>query len=64
LRDLAQTARVLARFGPKLPRLVEAALIAQAEHPAPPPTPKRSVLLPWVGAALILALGIWIGTEI
>ena len=33
LRDLAQTARILSRFGPKLPRLVEAALIAQADPP-------------------------------
>jgi ubiquinone biosynthesis protein len=29
-RDLAQTARVLARFGPRLPQLAEAALMAQA----------------------------------
>ena len=31
LRDLTQTAHILSRFGSKLPRLVEAALIAQAE---------------------------------
>jgi ubiquinone biosynthesis protein len=37
LRDLAKTARVLARFGPKLPQLAESALIRQAEPPAPPP---------------------------
>jgi ubiquinone biosynthesis protein len=29
-RDLLKTARVLSRFGPKLPGLVEAALVAQA----------------------------------
>ncbi|MEM6823953.1 MAG: 2-polyprenylphenol 6-hydroxylase [Pseudomonadota bacterium] len=33
LRDLAKTARVLGRFGPRLPRLAEAALIRQTEPP-------------------------------
>lgn len=37
LRDLAKTARVLARFGPRLPQLAEAALISQTN---PPPLPK------------------------
>ena len=31
-RDVAKTVRILARFGPKLPQLAEAALIAQAER--------------------------------
>ena len=34
-RDLAKTARVLARFGPRLPGLVEAMLIRQSEYDAP-----------------------------
>jgi hypothetical protein len=33
VRDLALTARVLARFGPRLPQLAEAALLAQANPP-------------------------------
>ncbi len=33
LRDLGQTLRVLARFGPRLPGLVESALIARAHRP-------------------------------
>ncbi len=33
--DLAQTARILTRFGPHLPRLVEEALIAQANQSTP-----------------------------
>ncbi|MDB4213376.1 2-polyprenylphenol 6-hydroxylase [Octadecabacter sp.] len=37
LQDLAKTARVLARFGPRLPALAEAALIRLGEDPAPPP---------------------------
>ncbi|WP_426034713.1 2-polyprenylphenol 6-hydroxylase [Cypionkella sp. TWP1-2-1b2] len=62
LRDLAQTARVLARFGPRLPRLVEAALIAQAE--SPPPVKRRPRLFALrlvVAAFVVFALGIWLG---
>ena len=52
LRDMVQTARVLARFGPKLPQLAEAALIAQAERNDVPP-PK-----PWMpGAAILFIVG-------
>ncbi|AVO37719.1 2-polyprenylphenol 6-hydroxylase [Pukyongiella litopenaei] len=36
LGDLASTARVMARFGPRLPQLVENALIRQATPPEPP----------------------------
>jgi len=62
LRDLAQTARVLARFGPRLPRLVEAALIAQAESPPPVKTRPRLFALRLVLAAFVVfALGIWLG---
>jgi ubiquinone biosynthesis protein len=64
LRDLAQTARVLGRFGPRLPRLVEAALIRQAE------VPHTNVVQPLVsrGSLVILAValfaaGLWIGAE-
>jgi ubiquinone biosynthesis protein len=64
LRDLAQTARVLGRFGPRLPRLVEAALIAQAEHPPALPEPRPNRALPWLLALLSLALGIWIGSAL
>lgn len=60
LRDLAQTARVLARFGPKLPRIVEAALIRQAEGPAPPPPRRRWSPMLWLalGAGLVVAVQI------
>lgn len=62
LRDLAQTARVLARFGPRLPRLVEAALIAQAESPPPlKPRPRLFALRLVVAAFVVFALGIWLG---
>ena len=62
IRDLARTAQVLARFGPKLPRLMEDLLIRQAEVPAPMP-PRRALPLVWalIGGAALLALGLWLG---
>ena len=62
VRDLLQTARVLSRFGPKLPRLVEAALIAQAEPPRVLVAPRRRsrwYLIP--AAFVIFAAGIGTG---
>lgn len=57
LRDLSKTARVMARFGPRLPRLVEAALIRQG-NPAPPR--KDHGLLRWALGAVILGVSIGI----
>ncbi len=62
LRDLAQTARVLGRFGPRLPRLVEAALIRQAE--VLPPVSTKPRLFGWrvlLGLPVVFALGVWLG---
>ncbi len=42
IRDLTKTARVVTRFGPRLPGLVETALVRQS-MPAPPP-PRRSLV--------------------
>ena len=62
LRDLARTARVLGRFGPRLPRMVEDALIARAA-PLPPLepnlAPRRAAFV--VGIAMVFALGLWLG---
>ncbi|SHH41226.1 2-polyprenylphenol 6-hydroxylase [Cognatishimia maritima] len=58
--DLMKTAKVLARFGPRLPALVEGALIAQVT----PEEPKETRLWPAfaIGAALggaVAAAGFW-----
>lgn len=62
LRDLQKTAMVLARFGPKLPRLVEAQLVRQSQPEEPPP--ESSVMHPavWMllGAGLALS-GVLLG---
>ncbi|SCM69474.1 2-polyprenylphenol 6-hydroxylase [Donghicola eburneus] len=65
LRDFAKTAKVLGRFGPRLPGLVEAALVAQA-NPKPIPQPKRRLkdiaIGGAVGAAAVAAA--WTATNI
>ncbi len=64
LRDLSETARVLARFGPRLPKLAEAALIQQS-HPLPQPLRRRGALVPLAQVALgggLVALGAWLGS--
>ena len=55
LTDLYKTARVLTRFGPRLPSLVEAALIAQSN----PQQPERRDFWRWV--LLALATGLIMG---
>ena len=59
LRDLMKTARVLARFGPKLPALVEAQLIRTGNPTPPPPRAnRRGGVLVWVlFAAVFFAAG-------
>lgn len=54
LRDLAKTARVLARFGPKLPALVEAQLI-RTGNPLTPLPIERKGLHPAIWVVLISA---------
>jgi ubiquinone biosynthesis protein len=63
LRDLALTARIMSRFGPRLPQLAQAALIRQNN---PPPLPKRQVFPPalvWmVAGGVLVAFGTWLGS--
>jgi ubiquinone biosynthesis protein len=53
LRDLVKTARVLARFGPKLPALVEAQLI-RVGNPVTPPARSRLRVGPFFWLLLII----------
>ena len=65
LRDLIKTARILARFGPRLPGIVEAALIRQADKPAPRKARGRKRKLAWLAAtAALVAVATWVGTQI
>src|SRR5690606_17529284 len=57
LRDLGKTAQVLARFGPRLPGLVEAALIRQASAGDPPPRPSPFWPVFWVLLGVIAGAG-------
>ncbi|MDJ1008288.1 MAG: 2-polyprenylphenol 6-hydroxylase [Paracoccaceae bacterium] len=54
LRDLAETARVVGRFGPKLPQLAEDALIGRGVHGPPPPRRGVHPVL-WMAAGAGLA---------
>jgi ubiquinone biosynthesis protein len=60
LRDLAKTARILARFGPKLPQMAEAVLIRQGGGPPPPPSRHRRVSVFWFVVGLAAGAGaVW-----
>lgn len=63
-RDLAKTVAVLGRFGPRLPSLVEAALIRQSTETRKQTYPNRWLPLLWMalgggGVALCFTAGIW-----
>ena len=51
LNDMIKTARVVARFGPKLPQIAEAMLIRQTEEP------ERPARRPWWGRVIWIAVG-------
>ena len=54
INDFANTAQVLARFGPRLPGLVEGALMQQSNPPAPDRRPrKRWYVLTALGGAVV-----------
>jgi len=60
LRDLAKATQVAARFGPRLPALLEKALIAQSE-PLPPVDDRRSrylARLGWLALGAVAAVAV------
>ncbi len=64
-RDLARTAQVLARLGPRLPGYAETLLLRQAQDTPPPPRPTRLGPLAWfVAGALVSLLSVWVGLNI
>lgn len=65
VRDLVRTVRVLSRFGPKLPQMVEEALIRSGQTPEPPRRGRMRVGV--IGAAVgaaAMAAGVWVGTRL
>ena len=64
-KDLVSTLQVLARFGPKLPRLMENFLISQAGGQQVA-APRRGVPVVWavLGAIVLLAAGVWAGVMV
>jgi ubiquinone biosynthesis protein len=58
LRDLVKTARVLARFGPKLPALMEAQLIRTGNPLTPPPIQNRTRQFLLLGALVAGAFAV------
>ena len=62
-RDLGKTAIVLARFGPRLPGLVEAALIRQAKSETPLARPSRRRAAKWLAAGVVLGGALAIAAE-
>jgi len=57
LRDFGRTAAVLSRYGPRLPGLVEAALIRQSSPPAPAPQSPWPMRIAFAGAGAALGAG-------
>jgi len=63
ISDLAKTARILARFGPRLPELAEAALIRQAAPLPEPEFSRRMWVLGYIGLGGALALAaVWVSS--
>ena len=60
-KDLLKTARILSRFGPRLPEMAEAALIRQ-NNPPPPPKPQRKrARIAWMTlGGVIVGIVTWI----
>lgn len=62
MADLTKTARVLSRFGPRLPALAEAALIRLSEEPTPPHRHRPYAAMGWaaLGAGVATCVAVFI----
>ncbi len=60
IRDLAKTVRVLARFGPRLPQMAEAALIERSERKTPVEKQEKWPLT--LGIMLLASVAFLLGT--
>jgi ubiquinone biosynthesis protein len=58
LADIARAARVMARFGPRLPGLVENALMRQSAPPTPARKPRKAMLLVALGTGVIVGAAV------
>ena len=61
VRDLTRTARVLSRFGPRLPALAEQALIRLSSPRIPASEPRRISPIIWVLVGVVLTIGAGLG---
>ncbi len=62
-QDLLRTARVLSRFGPRLPELAEAALIRQSSPEPVSPHARAPSALSYIGLGAVLALAsVWVAS--
>lgn len=62
LRDLGKAAQIMARFGPRLPKLIEDALIAAADGPKPAPKSSVASWALWgAGSIGLVGFGFWLG---
>lgn len=65
VRDLGRTLRVISRFGPRLPAMVEAALVQQQLPPPKPETSSKvSALVFVVSGFCLLVIGVLVGAAL
>lgn len=65
LRDLSRTVAVLGRYGPRLPQIVEAALVRQSQTAKPPERPSRLLYLAWAATGFAVgAIAVLVAVEL
>ncbi|MEL6678523.1 MAG: 2-polyprenylphenol 6-hydroxylase [Pseudomonadota bacterium] len=62
-RDLAETVRVLSRFGPLLPRMAEEALIRANASPPPPPPDRSMPGWGWLVIGVAIGILVMVGVD-